>query len=383
MRGVRLGAVLIFAVLPGWSHGAPAHPTTQKKGMTPVQSRRLEVIQRLIKSKDDLGLRVYVKKLYGESLSRGEWRWIESRLHEQASRIGMDLIPLWQSRSPGDLSPLDLGFQNADRLLLAGQFEAAFSKAQQLARSLRKSSDPNSVRLHLPYAYHLMGRALFGARRYDEAVEVYQWIQPGYLHFKQVLFEKMWSAFKAGRVEIALGAIASQHSEYLGGLPHFEAYLIQTYLLKQLCRYEDLHLVSDELQQLEKSLKEGSYWSWAKNDSKLSILYRLVQSPRSSVLELPEVTDREREDERKQILRQLSQLYQSSKATIFKNLNTVKAFENLAQVTDTRSVLKPIRAFENRDELLRQNLEIWPADDAEQWQDEVGKNLFIGESRCQ
>jgi hypothetical protein len=64
-------------------------------------------------------------------------------------------------------------------------------------------------------------------------------------------------------------------------------------------------------------------------------------------------------------------------------LKTIRAFEHLTTLTDTHAVLKPVQSMKDRDQLLKLNLEVWPADAKESWLDEVGKHVLIGESLCE
>jgi hypothetical protein len=51
-------------------------------------------------------------------------------------------------------------------------------------------------------------------------------------------------------------------------------------------------------------------------------------------------------------------------------------------VSDTSTVLKPVESLKSRDDLLKKDLEVWPADSSEEWLDEIGKHVLIGESLC-
>ena len=51
-------------------------------------------------------------------------------------------------------------------------------------------------------------------------------------------------------------------------------------------------------------------------------------------------------------------------------------------MTDTSTILKPVETLRDRDQLLNMNLEFWPADTSEEWIDEVGKHVLIGDSLC-
>jgi 3-polyprenyl-4-hydroxybenzoate decarboxylase len=94
------------------------------------------------------------------------------------------------------------------------------------------------------------------------------------------------------------------------------------------------------------------------------------------------ITPAERVSEQRQISEVLEKVYQKQKPLILNDLKTILAYQHLANVTDTKTVLQPVHKLKSRDELLAQDLEVWPADFKEEWLDEVGKHVLIGESLC-
>jgi tetratricopeptide (TPR) repeat protein len=356
----------------------PAKPVVVQK------SEKVNNALRLIAAKDDLGFRIYVQKIYRETIRRGEWYQIKGIINASSDRVGLDLIPFWNSRNPGDFHEVDILLGKSDDLVLSGRFEEAFGYAQKAAQKLKtEAPSRKEARAMLPYAYHSMGRALFGAKRFDDAVTVYQWLNTTYPDFRQVLFEKMWSAFKAGRVEIALGAIASLRSAYFPKYLPVEAYLIQAYLLRRLCREADLAQVGRELDQYERFLINAKVNDWVENDPSSKILWRLSKPspPQNEILSL--VPRAERDAEKAKIADALNRRFEKIRPILLKNLRTIRAFEHLTTLTDTHALLKPVQSMKDRDELLKMNLEVWPADAKEDWLDEVGKHILIGESLCE
>jgi hypothetical protein len=213
-------------------------------------------------------------------------------------------------------------------------------------------------------------------------MEVYQWINTAYPHIRQVLFEKMWAAFKAGRVDIALGAIASQRSGYFYTYLPTESYLIQSYLFKRLCREDDLNQVNAEMKQYEERLSKGDIKDWVNKDITSALLWQLSQvKPKPTDL-LGIVPLADRVNEQKEITQALTRVYEKQKPVILSDLKTILAYAHLAKVSDTSTVLKPVESLKSRDELLKKDLEVWPADSSEEWLDEIGKHVLIGESLC-
>jgi hypothetical protein len=316
-------------------------------------------------------------------MSHAEWYEIKNLISENSQKSGFDLISYWNARNATGKSDIDLDFEKADALLLSNRFEDAFSAAQALTKKLKSiQRSRTDARTLIPYGYHLMARALYGARRYDESMTVYQWINTSYPFIRQVLFEKMWAAFKAGRVDIALGAIASQRSSFFSKYLPTESYLIQTYLLKKLCRDAELKEVADELKAYQEALTSGSLEDWASKDNTTAVLARVAKiKPKETDL-TSMITPAERVSEQRQISEVLEKVYQKQKPLILNDLKTILAYQHLANVTDTKTVLQPVHKLKSRDELLAQDLEVWPADFKEEWLDEVGKHVLIGESLC-
>lgn len=359
----------------GVSRAAPAKKVTKINAA--VQARRFAQI------KDYLGFRIYVRKAYSMPLKYVEWYDIKNLVTAFSTRSGFDLIPFWNARNSGGKSEADFALEKVDAAMLSGRFQEAFTEAQKIAQKVKSMERVRyDARWQLPYIYHSMGRALYGARRYDESLTVYQWISPNYPFFRQVLFEKMWAAFKAGRADLALGAIASQRSAYFSKYLSPETYLIQTYLYKRLCRERDLQEVISEMKDYEALLNKGNVKDWVANDANTLTLWKLSELKPKPTDDIKSITSDERKREQAEIKEALNQAYQKQKVKILKDLKTALAYAHLAKVTDTREVLKPIRALTGRDELLKQDLEVWPAESSEEWTDELGKHVLIGDSQC-
>jgi len=367
------------------SEAAKAKASSTKAAATKSAPRPRISLQakKLILAKDFLGFRVFVRKAYLLKMSHSEWFEIKNLISQNCDRVGFDLISFWNARNTAGKSEVDLQLEKADALMLAGKYEEAFTEAQAVAKKLKQMlrSRPDA-RIMLPYVFHTMGRALYGARRYDEAMEVYQWINTAYPHIRQVLFEKMWAAFKAGRVDMALGAIASQRSGYFSTYLPTESYLIQTYLFKRLCRDDDLNQVNLEMKQYEERLAKGDIRDWVNKDVTSALLWQLSQAkPKpTDLLDIIPLSDRI--TEQKEILNALNRVYEKQKPIILSELKSILAYAHLAKVSDTSTVLKPVESLKSRDELLKKDLEVWPADSNEEWLDEIGKHVLIGESLC-
>lgn len=343
-----------------------------------------------------LAFRILIKKAYPIPLTYGDWYGLLGLVNSNVDKAGFDLVYLWNARNPQGKSNFDKTLEYADSLMVAGSYGAAFDESQKMAAYLKKQLTylrgiPNSpvvdeqirrIEVLQPHVLHSMGRALYGSGRYADALLVYRRILPGYPLFRQVLFERMWAAFRAGRVEEALGAVASQRSVYFSRFLSPEAYLIQTYIYKKLCRQEDLDMVTVEMKQFEQALNRNeAVADWAGNELETRVLWNLTLQD----IRVPEsfgITAAEIKAERDGIKALINRAFGRAKARIVHDLKTVMAYSHLAEVTQAGTVLQPIEQLSSRQQLLAQDLEIWPVDKTEEWADEIGSRFFIGDSQC-
>jgi len=233
-----------------------------------------------------------------------------------------------------------------------------------------------------PYILQSMGRALYSAGRFDEAYIVFRWIQPTFSKFQQVQFEKMWAAFRGGRVDHALGAIASQKSEYFSKHISPESYLVQIYLYKKLCREDDYKQVLNQVRSFRKDVQSGAYSrdEWLKSEVENRILYNLIQMKPEKGLAFVSAAERKQEQER--LHKILDAAFKSQRSRLLDEIDKVLAYVQLTIKSGGDSVLKPLEILPDRSSFFKLNLEIWPADSAEEWIDEVGTHRFVGESLC-
>jgi hypothetical protein len=351
------------------AHAAPSVVYTQAK--------------QLLDAQDYLGLRVYLKEAYYKKMTHGEWFSLKNIISGSADRIGFDMIPYWNARNGKAATDIDQQLFQVDRLMSTNRYEQAFTLAQTVAEKMKalQKTRPDAA-IQLPYIYHSMARALYGARRYEDALIIYQWIGPKYPLFTQVLFEKMWAAFKAGRVDLALGAVASQRSAYFSKYMPPESYLIQTYLYKRLCRDDDQKQVVEEMNRYEAILENPHAELPVVTDVNTLSLYQVANLPKkgSNLLKLvPEVS---RAKEQAYIKDMIIKSAESKRKKTLKDLKLVIAYQQLSGQDDSKAVLKPVEAMKSRDDLLKQNLEVWPVASEEEWMDELGKHVLIGESHC-
>ncbi|MBK7961144.1 MAG: hypothetical protein IPK04_07990 [Bdellovibrionales bacterium] len=223
----------------------------------------------------------------------------------------------------------------ADSLALARKFEEAFAKYQIIARSIKKPGR-GKIRLQNRQLYfsvlQSMARALYGAGKYAESLEVYSWIPPYYFQIRQVLFEKMWAAFRASKFDYVIGAIASQQSRYFSPYLDPESYLIKIYSMKKLCRESDIVLTLNSIQAYLKGLQNGriTYKDWSRRDLILSGIDTLTEQ-KASPTDLVKLVSREkREIERTRLTNFLIKNFERNRPRMISQLQKVLGYSKLA-----------------------------------------------------
>lgn len=198
---------------------------------------------------------------------------------------------------------------------------------------------------------------------------------------RQIQFEKMWTALRAKHFAVAMGAIVSQKSSYFSKYLEPEAYLVQYYLYRRLCREDDVKLVLRDINDFKNMLEKGTFTleEWAGRDFHTRLLLslslnrkRLVNSP---------VTAQERKAERTRIRSRLEKSYKRDLVRLRSEMEKVVAYLNLAPDA-TQKDLPKILEIPGLNKILNSHNEMWPMSDAEDWLDEVGQHVFIGRSEC-
>lgn len=339
---------------------------------------------------DELGMRMTIKKLAATDISFNEWHSIRKLIHKNLD-VGYDLVFKWDnfgmkkfSLANEDLALIKV-IKESDDAMLVENFDKAFLGYQKVAQLLKAEiKTGKKEQLVLYYSMlHYMGRALYGAKRYQESVEVYGWIDQSYPRIRQVIFERMWAAFRLGRIDIANGMIVSQQSSYFSPYMEPESYLVQVYIYKRLCREDELKVVRLKIQEYLKKIKENqvSFSEWAKEDIETYSLISLIEKEVKQIEGESEVNVALRKKEQAQLKGLLMTKFESDKNRIMAQLDKVVAYSYIAMGS---SSFKTSRTdLKNRDALLKEGLEFWPVDDAEDWVDEIGSHLYIGDSKCE
>lgn len=343
---------------------------------------------------DDMGMRVLIRKNFKKKLNITEWSQIRGILSRRPN-VGFDVVRAWDNQLTLKGSPLEKdalkvykALERADNLALNEQFDEAFTVYQQVASYIKKSNGGRITRsLNQLYlnVLHQMGRTLYATKRFNDALEVYSWIPPVYAQTRQIMFEKMWAAFRGGKYDIALGAIASQQSEFFSRYLDPESYLIKIYILKRLCREKELKATVDAIRYYMKELKTGTftYIDWARGDLTRMSLAKLLADDEKNInkVRVDLVNFSERTEEKKKIQAYLQKKFLEEKTRIELQLEKVLGYSAIA-VTQEQKLLSQVKSLPESSVLEAQGYELWPASTGEEWTDEIGSHVFIGESQC-
>lgn len=335
-------------------------------------------------SRDDrLGARARVREILSGKLDPQVWKWLESKVREHPE-WGEDLYPVILEKAVSGkdwLEPTQTQreLQLADEAMESKRFAEA---ARRYRAVIGAGSSAELPRTTAHYVRLSLARALYGEKKFDEALREARKIPPQFSRYRHVLFLRMWSAFRAGRVEMALGEIAAQRSGYFGPYMEPESYLLTTYLLKRLCRDSEAQEIIAQVEQFLQDLKSGTFdvKSWARLEVGTQTYAQILEQPEPEGLEPNGRESRERES--KWISKLLENAFARKKKQWLEELPRVIAYSRLAVTPGISSGLKPIEKITSREKLLSQGYEIWPSVDAEHWLDELGSQRYLGDSEC-
>lgn len=353
----------------------------------------IKTIHEMEKKSDDLGIRILIRRNFKKKFTVKEWFEIRKVLVRRP-KVGFDAVTAWDrqitlkgSNLEKESEKIYLFLERADEYALNKDFEKSFEMYQRAAKYFKTSNKgrvpKGNQQLYLNII-HQMARTLYGQKRFVESLEVYSWISPVYPQIRQVLFEKMWAAFRAGKYDLALGAIASQQSGYFSEYLHPESYLLKIYIFKRLCRKKDLAYTIESIKNYLTSLKNGkfNYLEWAKTDLYYMSLAQLIEMPKSNdELLLKQVSQKDRAEELKKVNDSLRERFKAQKDVLQTQLERVYGYASLALGND-QDFLKPVSSLPETKVIEKKGYELWPAGDAEEWLDEIGSHVYIGQSEC-
>lgn len=352
--------------------------------------------QSMAQAQDDIGLRVYLRKNFKRKFAASDWHQVRLALQKRPN-IGFDVLRAWDmqvsiqgSSFEREALKVAKNLDKADAYMVTKNFSEAFALYQRVAKYL-KSQSGGRIRRDNQQLYlnilHQMGRALYAMKKYDQAIEVYSWIPPVYSQIRQVMFEKMWSGFLAGKYDVALGSIASQQSEFFSRYLNPESYLIKIYILKRLCRNEEVRATIASIKTYLTLLKSGQIdeLEWAKNDLFRMSLAKLLMDDAEAKNKPPQqlqyVSAAEREEEKRRIKTYLARKFKEEKSALIQSLEKTLGYAALA-MSEEQKLLSKVNSLPESDILEAKGYEIWPAHSSEEWTDEIGSHYFIGDSQC-
>jgi len=351
------------------------------------------VLLGLAAEQDWLGARVRVKELAASLVSSqadsSRWKWLERQVVEHPE-WGEDLLSVWLQKAADanekewfEASSVQTELDAADQDLISKKFDLAIQKY----RRVLQNGSPEELIGPTPHFIRLgLARALYGAKKYEEAQAELRKIPPQFSRYRHVLFLKMWNAFRAGRAESALGEVAAQRSAYFGQYMEPESYLLAIYLLKRLCREQESNAILAQVEDFLSDLKSGkfTYREWASMEVGTRTYLEIAKKVDPARLNSPAARAKlhSREKERKWIVNLLQSSFEKKKRQWIEELPRVLAYSRLAITPGLAGGLKPIERISNREKLLAQGFEIWPVEDGEQWLDEMGYQRYIGDTQC-
>lgn len=347
--------------------------------------------QALAAAKDYLGLRIQLIKSYNNPVTYKDWLKFR-RLIYDTPQVGYDIIFAWDQhkRITGIAEDateqlVEKAIKKAEDLLADKQYTKAFELYQLAATRIKKSyrSKVGKENRNIYYwLLHQMGRTLYSSGSYDQALEVYNWIPTRYYQFRQVQFEKMWTAFRLNKLDIAMGSIISQQSAYYSRYIEPESYLVKLYILQKLCDQKQVTRVIKDIDTYITQIrsKKLRLSEWAKNDLydySISLLTRTSETEGLTTL----ISTQERVDQKNKILKKLNAKFADDQLRIERDLDKVKGYALLMRF-DVSEELEKVTSLPTSDVLSSQGLEYWPTSKNEEWVDEAGQYFYNGESKC-
>ncbi len=347
--------------------------------------------QALASAKDYLGLRIQMIKSYNNAITYPEWIKFR-RLIYDTPQVGYDIIFAWDQhkRVTGmseDASEqlVEKAVKKAEEFLAEKQYAKAFDLYQMAATRIKKTYRSRVGKENRNMYYwllHQMGRTLYSSGNYEQALEVYNWIPTRYYQFRQVQFEKMWTAFRMNKLDIAMGSIISQQSSYYSRYIEPESYLVKLYILQKLCDQKQVGKVVSDIESYIAQIrsKKLKLSEWAKNDLydySISLLAR--QSETEGLTGL--ISVQERVEQKNKILKKLNSKFADDQIRLERDLNKVKGYALLMKF-DVTEELEKVTDLPSSDILSSQGYEYWPTSKNEEWVDEAGQYFYNGVSKC-
>jgi hypothetical protein len=359
--------LICILLLIFYSNITPAKPVTEKENL----SEQISILQTSLKEFNLILARETLSSIASSRLSKKQWLEIRDIIHHYP-QIGLDYLLKFDSIAPLASNKFDRLLQKADDFMLKKNFRNSAIIYQYLIKEITKNKNYKNGRNYQLYwtLIHSLGRAFYSMKQFDSAALVYRTIPSSYPFFKQVQFELMWTYYLFDRLEYSLGSMATMGSGVFSKIFEPEAYLLQYYIYKRMCRDEEVELIKSRVQLYLQILKTNNYCfnCWLKNDVETLEYLQILETA-------------EKNSKTANILRNsLERRMKRDVARLIKEFELVQSHIELD--SGKNSNLKPVKQLLFVDQLLSTKNEKWTVEDGEIWLDELGKQVFIQKDLC-
>jgi hypothetical protein len=173
------------------------------------------------------------------------WQAIRE-IFQKDPAVGQDLRSHWDRLGPRS-NPAQIQLENrligAEKLMATKDYERALRAMMGIASSLYIAEQTSKLRYHdlkdFEHAIRIsIAQNLYALGRYKEAALIYDTIPASFYDFAQVLYERIWTNYRAARVDWSLGHLISLSSGYFGRVVPPDMLLIGIYSALELCDQE-------------------------------------------------------------------------------------------------------------------------------------------------
>lgn len=332
--------------------------------------KEIKSLQLSLESYKFLAARENINNILKEKTTKSQWLYTRDLIHKYP-QVGLDILLKFDKASPFPVSAVDKAIEFADKKMLSKNFTEAAKKYQQVLLYLTKNKKFKDGRNYQLYwsLIHSLSRALYALKQYKDAYILYRSIPSSYPLYKQVQFELMWNNYLNERLEYSLGSIATMSSGHFSKILEPEAYLIQYYIYRRMCRDAEVDLIKKKVKYYRDSFanKNISYADWIKKDVETLVYKQVLQSgsPKGGeAIRLRKDLDRRLEIDSRRLRKEFDLVFAHIDLDSGKN-KKLKEVNNLAI-----------------EKLLSTDSEKWAVDDNETWSDELGKQVFIQKDLC-
>ena len=319
-----------------------------------------------------LGNFINAREMFHKNFSRPnaeEWGTIRKIIH-QFPTIGIDILEEWDQLSPVALNDIDIKIRSADKYFLTKNYKEAAKIYQDVLIEMNKNKKHAQDNFQLYWSLvHSLARSLYGAKIYGEAQKIYYTLPMSYRFYRQAQFELVWTYYLNERIEFALGAIANISTGLFSQVLEPEAYLLQYYIYRRLCRNEEIEIIKNKLVMFQEQVNQKSipFDQWIKKDIDSLIYKQVLDSGNDKNAEFASLKNKLENARVKDVER------------IKKEIEIVLAHMSLAS---GHKKLKSVKKLLSAEQILEGKNEKWAIDDQEVWADEIGRLVFLQKDLC-